>query len=227
MGKFRDLTPHIANANGRLDRFAAQINQAVQEARSCALSKLQPKLGIDIIFTDAFDDIIPETHIGGHTYASDFIAITLDSTAKNIKTSDIFQTICHETAHAIRWQYNDEWSHRLFDAIVFEGLATAFEIQSAEDNGQTPNYFADKMLTNSDESNQKIWKVLKNHLASDKYNYTEIFFTGNKKANLSRWAGYSLGYYFIKKYTDTHKQTIDEVFAEKYSVFWNDLIESK
>jgi len=213
-----NIIPHIANANGKLDKFTTQINDAINKANTYAISKLKAKFDIDIVINDAFiGDVIPETHIGGHTYANGFITITIDSSCESIKTDDLFLTICHELCHAIRWQYNDEWMVTLSDNTFFEGLATAFAIESAIDNNIELDYFTETMKQRSEIDNKKIAKYLKVQLDSDKYDFRNIFFNGD--STLPRWSGYSLGYYFIKEYLDKYNKKASDIFTLQYSDF--------
>lgn len=213
-----NIIPHIANANGKLDKFTTQINDAINKANIYAISKLKAKFDIDIVINDAFvSDIIPETHIGGHTYADDFITLTIDSGCESIKADDLFLTICHELCHAVRWQYNDEWMVSLSDNMFFEGLATAFAIESASDNNVELDYFTKSMKQRSVKDNNKIADCLKDQLDSDSYDFRTIFFNGD--SILPRWSGYSLGYYFIKEYINENDKKASDIFMLKYSDF--------
>ncbi|MBB1531469.1 hypothetical protein HG461_003105 [Candidatus Saccharibacteria bacterium] len=98
------------------------IKQAIELAEKYAVPKLDIKNSIDIIVTDAFYDVIPEIHLGGHAYRSDFITTTIDSDTE-IKLPDLFLIICHELTHATRWQINPEWTNFLQDEKIMEGLA--------------------------------------------------------------------------------------------------------
>ena len=214
------IVPHLVNANGRLDEFVQQINKATKMAEEYAFPKLEPVRSVNIVFSDAFRvDIIPETHIGGHTYLDDFIAVTIDSNSKGIRADDIFLTICHELCHAIRWQYNDEWSATLLDGMVFEGLATAFEIEAARDNGVDLDFFAKTIVKRTDKDNRKIANILSEKLYSQVYNYNLVFFTGNEAKGLPRWSGYSLGYYIVREYSDKHGKGVSDIFKTHYSDF--------
>jgi hypothetical protein len=42
-----------------------------------------------------------------------------------------------------------------------------------------------------------------------------VFFNGNDE--LPRWAGYSLGYYLVKKYLTKTGKKIEDAFADKYA----------
>ena len=215
------IIPHISNASGSFDQsMLTRINEAINKAESYALTKLGAKNDVDLVVSDAFvGDIIPETHIGGHTYSSNFVTVTIGGNSKSIKTSDLFLTMCHELCHAVRWQYNDEWASILLDAMFFEGVATAFEIESANANDMPLDYFAETMSNRSDKENEELLGNLKKQLGDRTYDYSKIFFAGDVDLKLPRWSGYSLGYYLVKQYLKKNKKSANEVYAIKYSDF--------
>ena len=214
----KNIKHYIANANGTLSKFEIQIEKAVKMAEDYAVMKLKIKFAINIIFINALDDVIPETHIGGRTYSNEFITIAIDSSVNEIKTEDLFQMICHELCHAARWQYNNELMSTLLDGMIFEGLATAFEIEAALENKLTLDYFAKTVANQTDNDNEKILDNLRNELNSQNYDYHKIFYPGDERLDLPRWAGYSVGYYLVKKYMAKTNKNASEIFAEKYSV---------
>ena len=67
------------------------------------------------------------------------------------------------------------------------------------------------------KENEKILSELWEQLDFNDYNYDEIFFNGNDK--LPRWAGYSVGYYLVKKYLEKTNKKIEDAFADKYADF--------
>ncbi len=210
------IITHITNANGRLDKFLLQIKEAVVLSESYALPILKTKYDIDVVFSDTFHNSISEIHIGGYTYADDFIAINIDSNAL-IRTTDLFQIICHELCHAARWQYNDEWSTKLIDNMLSEGIATAFEEETATDNNMEPEFFLKTMIERSDEENKKILHILRGQLDKKDYDYNKVFIVGDKKLGLPRWSGYSLGYHLVKKYMAKTSKKVSEIYDSKYS----------
>lgn len=111
---------------------------------------------------------------------------------------------------------NDEWIKSLFDGLLFEGLACVLEDEFANNNPEK-TLFIKTILERSDEENEKILAVVREKLDSNEYNYDEIFFNGNDK--LPRWAGYSLGYYLVKKYLEKTNKGIEDAFVDKYADF--------
>ncbi|MCL2085464.1 DUF2268 domain-containing protein [Candidatus Saccharibacteria bacterium] len=216
MGKLR---LYIANASGDLKRFSRRIKRAVRIAEKYAVPKLKIKRPIDIIFTSALGDTIPETHIGGRAHTSSFIVMTLDPTMKKkIKTRDIFQMLCHELCHSARWQRNNEWTSSLLDEMIMEGLATAFQERAAKDKRYKPDVFVQTITKRSDNINQKILKTLSKDLQGKKFDHYKIFIKGDKKLGLPRWSGYSAGYFVVRQYMLKTNTTIDQIFTEKYAL---------
>ena len=108
-------------------------------------------------------------------------------------------------------------TNRLYDIIVSEdGIATYFEAEFTEDR-EEKTVFIKIILERTDDKNEKILEELRDQLDSNYYDYDTIFFNGNDK--LSRWSGYSLGYYLVKKYLEKTGKKIEEAFADKYVDF--------
>ena len=104
----------------------------------------------------------------------------------------------------------------LFDAMIFEGLATYFEYEFAK-TSKEKQFFIKTILNRSDEENKKILSVLKPELDNNQYDYDTIFFKGNDI--LPRWSGYSLGFYLVKKYLERNNTRIENIFTNKYDEF--------
>ncbi len=215
----KKLQYHIANADTSMDKYISQIENAIDMAEEYAVQKLKPKDGIDIVFNNIGQNTIPEIHIGGRTHNSSYITISLDIDSEKINTGDIFQMLCHELCHAIRWQYNDEWSSSLIDAMIFEGLATAFEEESAKDNNMSLEFFVKTISERPDSVNQEILQILSGQLNSENFDYDKIFYDGDDKLGLPRWSGYSAGYYLVKKYMLEKNKKTSEIFTDKYADF--------
>ena len=75
--------------------------------------------------------------------------------------------------------------------------------------------FIKTILERTDEENEKIYESLREQIDSNYYDYDAIFFNGND--DLPRWAGYSLGYYLVKKYLEKTGKKIEDAFADKYA----------
>ena len=205
----------LANANGNLSAIAPKIEAAAIRAEKFVGEQLKIDHGINLIFAEFDHFLIPEDGVGGRTYRADFVLVTLDLN-KNPSEDILYEIICHELCHAARWSVNPEYMMTLFDGLISEGIATVFEEVAVVDN-EAKQVFLDAVLARSDDENRKILDAIKDQLDDSDYNYNEIFFDGN--AELPRWAGYSAGYYLVKKYLSVTGKTIGQAFADKYSDF--------
>lgn len=205
----------LTNANGNLSDQKEIIERAVREAESYVFPKLEVSWDIDFLVTNRlYDIVIPEDGVGGRTRTSDFIefAINEEKATENL----ISEMVVHELCHAARWGKNDEWINSLFDGVINEGIATYFEAEFVKDR-EEKTLFIKTILGRTDEENEKILEKLRNQLDSNYYDYDTIFFNGNNE--FPRWAGYSLGYYLVKKYLEKTGKKIEDAFADKYADF--------
>ena len=204
----------LTEANGNLSNKKEMIENAIKMAEEYAFSKLNIDWDIDVLVTNRIPMIIPENGAGGYTFSADFIRINIDD--KKATENLISENVVHELCHAARWDKNDEWIKSLFDGLIFEGLACVLEAEFVKDRSEK-SLFIKTILERTDEKNEKILEELRGQLDSNHYDYDTIFFNGNDK--LSRWSGYSLGYYLVKKYLEKTGKKIEEAFADKYADF--------
>ena len=205
----------LANSNGNLRNIEQMIKEAVKEAELYAFSRLNIDWDIDLVVTNHMPFmLIPEDGIGGRTYWSDLITICVDE--EKLTKSKMTEMLVHELCHAARWGKNNEWMNTLFDGLINEGIATYFEAEFAK-NLEEKTVFIKTILERSDEENKKIFEKLCDQLESKSYDYETIFFNGNDE--LPHWAGYSLGYYLVKKYLKKTGKKIEDAFADKYADF--------
>ena len=204
----------LTEANGNLSSNREMIIDAIKTAEEYAFSKLKIDWEIDVLVTNRIPMIIPENGAGGFTFSADFIRINIDD--KKATENLISENVVHELCHAARWGKNDEWAKTLFDGLIFEGLACVLEAEFVKDKSEK-SLFIETILECTDDENKKILDLLQDKLDSNEYNYDEIFFNG--KSNLPRWAGYSLGYYLVKKYLEKTNKKIEDAVADKYADF--------
>ena len=204
----------LTEANGNLSNKKEMIENAIKMAEGYAFLKLNIDWDIDVLVTNRIPMIIPENGAGGYTFSADFIRINIDD--KKATENLISENVVHELCHATRWGKNDEWIKCLFDGLIFEGLACVLEAEFVKDRSEK-SLFIKTILERTDENNEKILEELRDQLDSNYYEYDTIFFNGNDK--LSRWSGYSLGYYLVKKYLEKTGKKIEEAFADKYADF--------
>lgn len=205
----------LTGANGNLSDKKEMIEKTVKVAEEYVFPKLKIDWDIDVLVTNRLHDIIiPEDGVGGLTITADFIefAINQEKATENL----ISEMLVHELCHAARWGKNNELIGSLLDGIISEGIATYFEAEFIKNRNER-TIFIKTILGRSDEENEKILDQLRDRLDSNEYDYNAIFFTGNNK--LSRWSGYSLGFYLVKKYLKKTGKTIEEAFADKYVDF--------
>ena len=205
----------ITRANGNLDSKVEAIKKAVKEAEQYVYPKLKVDWDIDLLVTNRlYDIIIPDDGVGGRTQTSDFIEFAIDE--EKATENLISEMVAHELCHAGRWGKNDEWANSLFDGVVSEGIATYLEAEFIKDRTEK-TVFIKTILERSDEENEKILEKLRSQLDLNYYDYDTIFFNGINE--LPRWAGYSLGYYLVKKYLKKTGKKIEDAFADKHADF--------
>jgi len=204
----------LTEANGNLSDKREMIKSAVKTAEEYVFPKLKIDWDIDVLVTNRIPMIIPENGAGGFTFSADFIRIIIDD--KKATENLISENVVHELCHAARWGKNDEWAKTLFDGLIFEGLACVLEAEFVKDKSEK-SLFIKTILERTDDENKKILASLQDKLDSNEYNYDEIFFNGNDK--LPHWAGYSVGYYLVKKYLEKTNKKIEDAFADKYADF--------
>jgi hypothetical protein len=201
----------LTGANGNLSDKKEMIGKAVKVAEEYVFPKLKIDWDIDVLITNRlYDLLIPEDGVGGLTITADFIefAVSQEKATEYL----ISEMLVHELCHAARWGKNNERITSLFDGIISEGIATYFEAEFIKNRNER-TVFIQTILERSNEENEKILDQIRDSLNSNKYNYGEIFFTGNNM--LPRWSGYSLGFYLVKKYLEKTGKTIEEAFADK------------
>lgn len=161
---------------------------------------------------------IPEDGISGRTYNSRLVIIVLDKKQLAISERIIYETICHEMSHSLRWEKLPEYSDNLFKGMILEGLATVLEERALEAREiGVSQYFLETVKSTTAAEYREIISHLEGSFENEKYDYDTIFYTGDDK--LPRWAGYRLGYYYVKKYLETTGRSIEEATLDSYSQF--------
>jgi len=206
------ILPYLANANGGLTPVIGAIEEAVGLAEGYLGKKLGVSRPVDVIFQeDSFwrPQTIPEDGIGGTTETSSLVRISVKKDFQPSKEL-IFESICHEFCHIASFCHLQNYADTLFADVVFEGMAVVFEEEALRENGlRKRQFFLSTILERGDEENVEILNRLQDILWSNKYNYREVFLSGNE--NLPRWSGYSVGYYLVKKYLMETGETIQQV----------------
>ncbi len=220
MGKLNLL---IANANQNfINDEVALIKSAGEKAEQFIANRFSFDYEVDIVITapSLLMETIPEDGISGRTYNSRLIIIVIDKKQKNISESVMYETICHEMSHSLRWEKLPEYSDNLFKGMILEGLAIALEEKALNESGeQDPQFFFKTMQSTTEEEYKLMISTLEKSFETKSYDYPTIFYTGDE--TLPRWAGYRLGYYFVKQYLEKTGRSIEEATLDSYELFTN------
>lgn len=160
----------------------------------------------------------PEDTTGGQTYHSRLVMVVVDTTKRPVVEDHIFEIICHEMSHSLRWEKLPEYSRTLFDGMILEGLAVVLEEWAMKSSGRqdTEKFLKEMQATTQPEIDAMI-ASLKDNFGDVDYDYNTVFYTGN--AMLPRWTGYRLGYHFVKKYLEKTGHTIEHATLASYREF--------
>lgn len=218
MGKINLL---IANANENFTPLeVATINDAAANAEGFIKEHFTFGYEVDIVITapSFLMKTIPEDGVSGRTYNSRLIIIVLDKNQAAITESVVYETICHEMSHSLRWEKLPEYSDTLFKGMILEGLATVLEEKALEEKGsETPQFYLRTICDTTEIEYAAMIDVLKGSFEDKSYDYETIFYTGNE--TLPRWAGYRLGYYYVKRYLEKTGRSIEEATLDSYDLF--------
>ncbi len=209
----------LTDANDNFADSKEAIKSIIKVAEEYAFPRLGIDWDIDVFVTNHWlvTMIIREDGVGGRALRNDLIEMAIREQDGTVGL--LLEMLIHELCHAARWGKNDEWAETLFYELISEGLATYFEAEFA--NGREEKTFFIKTISErTDEENERILGVLQDQLdltLEDGYDSSAIFFFGND--DLPRWAGYSLGYYLVKKYLEKTGKKLEDAFADKYADF--------
>lgn len=213
---------HIANANQNFTaRELSIFKNAAKKAEAFIFAIFQQfDYEVDIIITTP-SFILPtiaEDGIAGKTLHSRLIVLSIDKQQCKISEDFVFETICHEMSHSLRWEKLPEYAETMFDGMILEGLAVALEEEAMIKLGRrNQQFFLREMQKTPQAEIDKIIAALQDNFEDKAYDYTKIFFTGDDV--LPRWAGYKLGYYFMKQYLHQTSQTIAQATLASYKDF--------
>ena len=213
---------HIANANQIFTNAEITIfKNATQKAEgfiSATFTQFDYEVDVIIATSSLILPTIAEDGIAGKTLHSRLIILSLDKNQHEISESFIFETICHEMSHSLRWEKLPEYAETMFDGMILEGLAVALEEEAMIKTGRQDKQFFLKEIQETPRAEiDKMITVLKDKFEDKIYDYDKIFFTGDDI--LPRWAGYRLGYYFVKQYLRQTDQDIVQATLASYKDF--------
>ena len=219
MGRINIL---LANADNYFTNEEIQIiHDAVHRAEVYISSKFNEfdyDLDLLVARPSYMQDVIPEDGICGRTFRSRLLTVVIDKDQFPVSADAIYETTCHELSHSLRWEKVPEYAETLFDGMILEGLAVALEEQAVKDaQCSKVHFFLQNVQATTDEEYQKMITTLGPLFEKTEYDYETIFYTGDD--TLPRWAGYKLGYYYVKKYLSETGHTIEEATLESYKNF--------
>lgn len=200
------------------DRSRQKIDSAIDRAQVFLNDGFDNQAEINIFFCKPFDITlaIPEDNIGGRAYFGNMIFIVSDDFDK-VSEDILFEIICHESSHALRYWFLPEYSYTLLDTMILEGLAICLE-KEAMKNSYNRQFFLKTMLKTSDDEMVDIYNLIKGNFDSTDSDYiNKVLFDGDE--NIPRWAGYKLGYYIANKYLEKNNKTIFEANFDSYKKF--------
>ncbi|MDO4684358.1 MAG: DUF2268 domain-containing putative Zn-dependent protease [Candidatus Saccharibacteria bacterium] len=136
---------HIANANQNFtSREVSAFKSATKKAEAFISAMFrQFDYEVDIIITTPSFTLptIAEDGIAGKTLHSHLIVLSIDKQQHEITEDFVFETICHEMSHSLRWEKLPEYAETMFDGMVLEGLAVAPEEEAVAKTGRRDKQF--------------------------------------------------------------------------------------
>lgn len=215
--RMKNIQLHIANAGGSLDDVINKINKAFNNAANVCGTVLGLDR-VDVICVDDSSMVIPEIGVGGYTSSRHLMYLYIDP-SRSIDEQEIFNTLCHEFHHARRFD-GPGYGKTLFDAMIFEGLAVAFEQECTEADGFIPKELLKRKETKKliNKYASKFEDTAFDHLA---------WFIYDKDNELPRWAGYDMGYYIARKYLSAKNKKASDLVVEgpeKFAEFVRDTL---
>jgi len=183
----------------RLGKFKREIKRVTKET----LKKINNLVKVPecaFVFLDLPYRCIKGFGSGGETLTKNLVLIYLNPLFLKFKEQTIKKeiplTIAHEFVHILRGGKYNYGPATLLDDIISEGLADNFSEEICGQNKNlTPWAYA--------LSQKKIKFYLnraKKYFKSKDYNLRMAWLMGDKKLKISKWTGYSLGFYLIKEY---------------------------
>lgn len=218
MGKINLL---VTNANAKFSEEEIKIFENATRASEGFINDLFDfDYDVDLVISSPsfLMNTIPEDGISGRTYNSNLIMAVVDKQQANITEDMVYETICHEMSHSLRWEKVPEYSKTLFEGFILEGLAIVLEESAITAAKTTSRQYFLKEIQNTDQDTiDRMIIELSDSFNNENYDYDTIFYVGSE--TLPRWAGYKLGYYFVKKYLQETGEAIAQATLASYKKF--------
>lgn len=201
----KNINLFVANAGGSLTKHGSMIQSAFDRASTILATTINAQ-NVDVICIDDPDMVIPETGVGGYTPSRYISYLYIDSTSDELTEDEIFNTLCHELYHARSYD-GPGYGSTLFDSVIFEGLATAFEEEMS--NGES---FLARDLKGRKNTKELFAKV-RAELDTKDFNHFR-WFIYDESNELPRWAGYEIGFYIVGEYLKNTNKKASEIILE-------------
>lgn len=218
MGKINLL---VSNSNKNFnDNDLSIFSKASIAAEKFITNNFYFNYEVDVLITapSYIMNTIPEDGISGRTYNSHFIIIVVNKEQSEVNEDIVFETICHEMSHSLRWEKLTETANTLFEVMILEGLAIALEKEALVSTGRkNKQFFLEEMEETDEVIANNIISQLRNLFDNQEYDYSRIFYDGDEK--LPRWAGYRLGYYLVNKHLKLTEESIYKATLSSYKNF--------
>lgn len=131
---------HVANANQNFT--AREINLLKSAAKkaeafiSAMFRQFDYEVDIIIVTPSFILPTIAEDGIAGKTLHSRLITVSIDKQQREISEDFVFETICHEISHSLRWEKVPEYAETMFEGMILEGLAVVLEEEAMLSTGR-------------------------------------------------------------------------------------------
>lgn len=199
----------ITNADRSLDKHIPLIQSAFHRAAVVATNVLKLD-NVDVVCLNDKTVVIPEIGIGGYTPSRHLVYLYIDPSF-NIEEDEIFYTLCHEFNHARRYD-GPAFGKTLFDSMIFEGLAIAFEDEISEHKAFLPTFLCKR------EDTITLLKKSEPSFQSTEFVYHNWFISDPNKV-IPRWAGYEMGFYIVSKYITSNNKKASDLVLEGSETF--------
>lgn len=170
------------------DTIRTLILRTVEQASGpLDVARLQFTVSTDVART------IPGWGLGGYTLGPNEIEIVVNpsfAALGSILPSRLPPIVAHEIHHTVRWRSPGPYG-TLLDALVFEGMADVFAVESL---GADLQPWSDAL---SPTEIDRYLEEARPELDNPAFDFNE-WFLGSR--DLPRWTGYSLGFYLVESY---------------------------
>lgn len=202
---------HLTNAKGNLSARQAKLLRSALTRVEKRLRSLLVLDDLDLVVVHSKALTIPEVGVGGYTPHANLSFVYMDYD-RSVSEIEIEATLMHELYHAARY-LGPGIGRTLFDVLVFEGLAVAFERTMP-----SPGYLV-RHVSRHRLDGRRVLHYMRHQLLSSDYNYHALFLN-DATGTLPRWAGYALGYHLVRSYIDSTGRTAADLTLEPASILW-------